>query len=41
MGFETFDTGVLVEDSYITDMLGIYREDDVTDDNILDDLRIS
>lgn len=33
MGFETFDTGVLVEDSYITDMLGIYREDDVTDDN--------
>jgi len=33
MGFETFDTGVLLEDSYITDMLGIYREDNVTDDN--------
>ena len=33
MGFETFDTGVLLEDSYITDMLGLYREDNVTDDN--------
>ena len=33
MGLETFDTGVLVEDTYITDMLGIYREDGVTDDN--------
>ncbi len=33
MGFETFDTGVLLEDSYITDMLGVYREDNVTDDN--------
>jgi len=33
MGFETFDTSVLLEDSYITDMLGAYREDNVTDDN--------
>ena len=33
MGFEAFDSGMLVEDSFITDMLGIYREDDVTDDN--------
>ena len=33
MGLETFDTGVLVEDTHITDMLGIYREDGVTDDN--------
>ena len=33
MGMETFDTGVLLEDSYITDMLGEYREDGVTDDN--------
>ncbi|MCP4849223.1 MAG: hypothetical protein GY899_14875 [Verrucomicrobiaceae bacterium] len=33
MGLETFDTALLVEDSYITDMLGIYREDGVTDDN--------
>ncbi len=33
MGFETFDTGVLLENCYITDMLGIYREDNVTDDN--------
>ena len=33
MGLETFDTGILVEDTYITDMLGIYREDGVTDDN--------
>ena len=33
MGLETFDTGVLVEDTYITDMLGVFREDGVTDDN--------
>lgn len=33
MGIETFDTGVLVEDCFITDMLGIYREDGVIDDN--------
>lgn len=33
MGIETFDTQVLMEDSYITDMLGQYREDGVTDDN--------
>jgi hypothetical protein len=33
MGIETFDTDVLVEDCHITDMLGIYREDGVTDDN--------
>lgn len=33
MGIETFDTGVLMEDSYITDMLGQYREDGVTDDD--------
>ncbi|MFT5105844.1 MAG: hypothetical protein ACI9UA_001466 [Pseudoalteromonas tetraodonis] len=32
-GIETFDTGVLLEDCHITDMLGIYREDGVTDDN--------
>ncbi|MFP6873591.1 MAG: lamin tail domain-containing protein [Verrucomicrobiales bacterium] len=33
MGLETFDTDVLVEDCHFTDMLGIYREDGVTDDN--------
>ena len=33
MGFETFDSGMIVEDTYITDMLGVYREDGVTDDN--------
>ena len=33
MGIETFDTGVLMEDCWITDMLGRYREDGVTDDN--------
>ena len=33
MGFETFDSGMLVENTYITDMLGFYREDGVTDDN--------
>ena len=33
MGIETFNTQVLMEDSYITDMLGQYREDGVTDDN--------
>lgn len=33
MGIETFDTGVLMEDCWITDMLGQYREDGVTDDN--------
>ncbi len=33
MGLETFDSDVLVEDSHITDMLGIYREDGETDDN--------
>ena len=32
-GIETFDTDVLVEDCHLTDMLGIYREDGVTDDN--------
>ncbi|MEN8864845.1 MAG: lamin tail domain-containing protein [Akkermansiaceae bacterium] len=32
-GIETFDTDVLVEDCHITDMLGIYREDGITDDN--------
>ncbi|MFP6882695.1 MAG: lamin tail domain-containing protein [Roseibacillus sp.] len=33
MGIETFNTQVLMEDSYITDMLGQYREDGVTDDD--------
>ena len=33
MGIETFDTGVLMEDCWITDMLGRYREDGITDDN--------
>ena len=33
MGIETFDTGVLMEDCWITDMLGQYREDGETDDN--------
>ena len=33
MGFETFDSGMIVENTYITDMLGVYREDGVTDDN--------
>ncbi|YCM42810.1 lamin tail domain-containing protein [Verrucomicrobiaceae bacterium 227] len=32
-GIEAFDTDVLVEDCHITDMLGIYREDGITDDN--------
>ena len=33
MGVETFDTGVLMEDCWITDMLGRYREDGEVDDN--------
>ena len=33
MGVETFDTGVLMEDCWITDMLGQYREDGEVDDN--------
>ncbi len=33
MGPEVTGTGLLMEDGYIFDMLGIYREDGVTDDN--------
>ncbi len=33
MGIESFNTAVLLDDCYITEMLGIYREDGVTDDD--------
>ncbi|MDG2125456.1 MAG: right-handed parallel beta-helix repeat-containing protein, partial [Verrucomicrobiales bacterium] len=32
-GFETTDTGVLIEDTHMTEFLGVYREDGIIDDN--------
>jgi hypothetical protein len=33
MGPELFDTALLMEDTWVTDMRGIYREDGITDDD--------